>query len=782
MRKHFFLDFSRLCVRCSSRCEFCDISGADSVCLLCRSSFLYRNQCFTVNPLSHSSALQANIDLLFSSANISIKEPEEIYSKCKISKKNFSKICTGCESNHYLYNKDCVKCPPYSTSCTYLKQSKKTKILDCSSEYFHNPKLQKCVKCPSNCNRCDPAKCLSCHSGFTLFAGKCISCSDPNCNLCSENSVCIACQPSFFLDKSTNKCTPCPPFCKFCFSQDKCILCLPDYIKTPNNTCKKDCNQLEYFDTKSNKCKACQSCEFCWLGTATDCSSCDLCKQKCQIHFARVSKKKFVFSSPGIIFPKVSEIRFTSPSKQSIEIFVSDNKLVFHLLQHTTTKIYLDSTSFTRKLCHLPVTVPLLISSIDSSLLSDQVKMTTISRILSYTKKSSKAGLVLLGISPQSVNYSSLILMMNLNSLYWYSLINNPPVNGVSYFLHKLIFYENLESALRSPFNQKYALYAALKTNEFNIRIEPILSLTLYVTLFMVFVFVYFSFFFTTKTEIQVKELYPLFLKNHMNKPFMRRFFKVYSKKISTEKMILIQQHFKNIKQILKTSKANLYRRKCFRFVYNGRYKIMFMFFQSICIGLIHLCVKCSKMKVIVPVSGGFILLTFLYHILLTVFICIILFRIEELSHFLPLYVKRSKFEYIKEYIFFCTNAPFIFFSMLYVYVVFLFSNLLSSDFVFLVLLISYLTSLTFEVKKLGMAKKYILVRMLSNVPVFLVFQTANLRSIGNDSVINDFLIVFLNLWKVFVLIYEVRTKMYDDIADRIIEKYSALNGLSRAD
>ena len=383
------------------------------------------------------------------------------------------------------------------------------------------------MKCPANCNRCDPAKCLSCHSGFTLFAGKCISCTDPNCNLCSENSVCIACQPSFFLDKSTNKCTPCPPFCKFCFSQDKCILCLPDYINTPNNTCKKDCNQQEYFNTKSNKCKAYQSCEFCWLGGQTDCSSCDLCKQKCLVNFTRASEHKFVFSSPGIIFPKVSEIRFTSPSEQSIEIFVTDNKLNFYLPQNTEAEIHLDSSTFTRKLCHLPLTIPLRMSSINPSLLSDQATMTTISAIVSYTKESSKAGLVLLGFSPQSMSFSSLILMMNLNTLFWYSLINNPPRNGVSFFLHKLIFYENLESALRSPFNQKYGLYAALKSSEFNIRIEPILSLTLYVTLFILFLFVYFSFCFRTKKELQVKELYPLFLKNHMNKPFMRRFFTV---------------------------------------------------------------------------------------------------------------------------------------------------------------------------------------------------------------------------------------------------------------
>ena len=265
----FSLDFSFRCVRCSSRCDYCDFTREDSACLLCRSSFLYRNRCISVNPLSHYSALQANINLLYSKLKTSAKEIESTSSNCKTNKNNFSKICTGCESNHYIYNKNCVKCPPYSTSCIYVKQLQKPQILDCSSEYYHNPKLQKCVKCPANCTQCDPAKCLSCHSGFTLFAGKCISCIDSNCSICSLNSVCIACKPSFFLDKSTNKCRPCPPFCKFCFSSDKCFLCLPNYIKTSNNTCKKDCNKLEYFDTRSNKCKACQSCEFCWRGTAT---------------------------------------------------------------------------------------------------------------------------------------------------------------------------------------------------------------------------------------------------------------------------------------------------------------------------------------------------------------------------------------------------------------------------------------------------------------------------------------------------------------------------------
>ena len=242
--------------------------------------------------------------------------------------------------------------------------------------------------------------------------------------------------------------------------------------------------------------------------------------------------------------------------------------------------------------------------------------------------------------------------------------------------------------------------------------------------------------------------------------------------------MILIQQHFKNIKQILKTSRLNLVRRKLFRFIYNGRYKLVYIFFQTICIEITHLCVKCSKMMLVVPTSISFVLLTFVYHILLAVFVCIIHTRIEDLSHHLPLYVKRDKVEYIKEYVFLSINASFMFFSISYVYVVFLFSSSLSSEFVFLFVLVLYVCSLIFEIKKLGMAKKYITLRMFSNVPIFLVFQTAHVSD--QDSVGLDFLLVYLNLWKVCLLLYEVKVGMYQDVANRIIKKYSALKASRR--
>ena len=85
----FSLDSSSRCVRCSSGCDYCDISGVDSACLLCRSSILYRNQCISLNPLSHNSALQANINLLYSIMKNTAKGIDNTFPNCKTKKNKF---------------------------------------------------------------------------------------------------------------------------------------------------------------------------------------------------------------------------------------------------------------------------------------------------------------------------------------------------------------------------------------------------------------------------------------------------------------------------------------------------------------------------------------------------------------------------------------------------------------------------------------------------------------------------------------------------------------------
>ena len=259
------------CKPCDTSCLTCQSPGTSTSCLSCLKGSVSAGQCLS-----------------------------SCISPCLTCTSNTS-YCLSCIGGYYLTSNTCqTTCP----NGTYAETSNNT-CLSCN------------VLCQT-CNGIDSANCLSCFPGYTLISGRCLQC-ESSCKTCSgisstqcltcngsliyQQGSCVSnCSSSFYLIESpTRQCLPCSITCLSCLSNDyqACLACSTnffftlvdnstkagscDYMKCPSGlkmqiltmTCVANCASSEYYDSKYNQCKTCNSiCATCYGPYSNTCYSC----------------------------------------------------------------------------------------------------------------------------------------------------------------------------------------------------------------------------------------------------------------------------------------------------------------------------------------------------------------------------------------------------------------------------------------------------------------------------------------------------------------------------
>jgi hypothetical protein len=167
------------------------------------------------------------------------------------------------------------------------------------------------------------------------------------------------------------------------------------------------------------------------------------------------------------------------------------------------------------------------------------------------------------------------------------------------------------------------------------------------------------------------------------------------------------------------------------------------------------------------------VLLAYAYHILLGSFCFISWIRFREHHHFLSLYVKKSKREYIQEFVLLSCNLPFTFFTIFYVYFLLLFSNRLSHSVLFFILGIIYFAGLLIEIYYTSFCRKFIIFRMICNAPILAVFHFSLIQLETPNSLFFDFLFVYLNFSRILLYIYECVYDINEKSVDLIIQEHN---------
>ena len=773
---NYYLDSRSKCQKCPSNCIKCSRSSKNDsiVCTQCSSSLTSTGTC-VVSP-EFSNPLGINISFQLLSNHIASPKIQKNlnYSDCISPKNAFTNICLKCGPNRYRAQNRCLPCPTHSRSCQYSHLLSKFYNLQCKDTFFYNSKYSRCTKCPSKCLICSSKGCIKCIPEFKLVQNHCISCQDPNCILCSIDSKCVRCKNSYFFDSYSQKCQSCSKNCKYCESASKCLKCHSSYTKNAQHACQEACRPgLTFYSSSLQKCISCSKCQFCYFDGPTECSSCLICQTTCEIRLSRLSRTSVQFYSKSIVLPIESELSINfSQSFQGI-VKADTQKLLFEFApsnREVTATIH--THNFKTKRCSMQSALALLLLPGNSGSVLESDLSKIITRIASFSEPILQSVFVMSSFSGNALNANSLILLLNMNSLFNYSYILKPPKSGLTLYFSSLIFFQNKQRNFENLLTRQQSLYLSIFMNEFNIRVMSFKSYLTYMSCLVMGLFFALSLYHASSQDQKVRELFPLFLGRHMDRTFMTRFFQIYRRKLSTRKMNEIIQFLRRTKKKIKSSKLRKRFRRIMRLLHSRRYQIVFVFFQFSCIGLSHLSVKSIKMIILMGSSSTAIALASLYHCLLGFYLSISLLRFQYLLHFLPLYIKKDKKDYLQEFIMLSCNIPFTIFTVLYVYIVMLFSNRMSHFLLFTILFIFYLMSIFMEMRLLSFGKKFVILRLVCNFPLLVVLHFSAVQENLIGSLGFDFMFFYMNFSKIILIVFEFVIQKNKILLNKITDNY----------
>ena len=211
---------------------------------------------------------------------------------CNYVKGSDDYICSSCQNDYYLSNGKCISCSYNSYSitngdcydyyCPGGHTSQQNHYCTCNYNYALNSNNE-CIYCGVGCNYCyldgngNPI-CTSCSSGYVKIGNKCEILYKPD--YCIYNSIerfnnlneikCESCSEGYALNKTINRCIPCPSHCTKCYFDNNnkllCQGCNYDFVLNENKLCEtcssnivigEGCINCRY-ENNRNKCTRCR--------------------------------------------------------------------------------------------------------------------------------------------------------------------------------------------------------------------------------------------------------------------------------------------------------------------------------------------------------------------------------------------------------------------------------------------------------------------------------------------------------------------------------------------
>ena len=303
------------CVECEDvNCLRCDYN--QSVCTQCQGDYLLMNgKCHSISPIDQCTQYDSEtLECIDCFDGFYISEETHLCEKCSdmncLECQSDGK-CLKCFDGFYLENGECIQCNEPCDKCEMNTENKMIECLSCKIGYYFDDKTKECKECLSPCKECNSeSNCISCFDGYYLHnegtvlneENTCISCSSLthyNCQTCSEKE-CNSCSDDKILvsveieeDKlvGTSKetisiCrTPQENCLEYSKDKDECKYCFLGF-KLSNGKCiSTESNCLEK-DSQSNKCISCHdgyylsedfTCQLC----SSSCKTCEHTKNYC---------------------------------------------------------------------------------------------------------------------------------------------------------------------------------------------------------------------------------------------------------------------------------------------------------------------------------------------------------------------------------------------------------------------------------------------------------------------------------------------------------------------
>ena len=756
------------CERCSSNCLSCEAPGqalSHPKCRRCKPEYLLLNaKCFL---LDFSTRLQVIgffsnlLDSLGIDKTRSVQD-DTLSRNCAKRKNEYSSVCLECEPSYYLTQKRrCQKCPVNSLTC-HLKNSR-VMISSCKPRFYHSKPQNKCLPCRENCLSCDALGCVECVPQFVLLNKKCAACSDPNCEICLSNSTCARCVNGFFFSLDTRKCKRCLNNCKYCLSDKTCSKCEDNY-ELIGNQCIVSCEKGLFYRTPgTNECVPCSQCESCSVLHGSVCSSCDVCKAKCAIHFTKISSLEFQVWSEDVVFPS-SGLQITTISQTDMQITSSGNSLSFSISPKDERAVRVQSVIHSKflytKQCTLYSDISLTFTVPASTSFFRSSTVNTIAKATKYTKKILNSAIAISNLSPSaSIHFNSVIFLLNLNELFSYSFILATPFHGFSTYLYRIFRLDNFETSFLSPYRKKENIYFLVRSNEINIKAVSLFSYEMVMYLFIVALFIYFEFFYN-QSKNKFKEFTTILCKRDHLSDKNQKLLSQIKKSLPTEHFndiqVFLSQHESSAKKTKKTCFSRLTDK-----VHQVKDQLLFVVFQSFCIDIVHHSVKSLKMLVAIRTEVFTIIYCLYFHFVLMFFVFLIARNYTRYSKKMASSeANHRKEKYLLRFVFYYNNLPFLVFTVVYVYVLLLISNKVPHSTLVNVMVTLFCVYVYFQKQNFLSGKTHTSLKVLSNFPVLVVLTFSALFDVSRVTFLFDFLFIALNVLKSGLFGFEVLGKV----------------------
>ncbi|KAL4480242.1 hypothetical protein ABPG74_020758 [Tetrahymena malaccensis] len=298
-----YIDISDVCQQCPLNCDVCT---SQSVCSQCSQNYYLTVQGSCTSSCPQTFVVDSTQKQCVCDANRTLQNN---LCPCNSSYVDISGVCKPCSSN-------CDQCNS-QTSCTVCQQNyyltaDMTCVATCPQTFVVNVNQTQCI---CDVNRTLTNNMCPCNSGFLDINGICQQCPQ-NCNTCSSQTICTACQTGYYLtldgsctqscpltftvDSTKTKCVcdinrtlqnnscpcntafvdiggtckPCPQNCQTCTSQTTCQVCQAGFYQTVNNTCVSQCPNTFIVDVQQNKC-------VCAINQSLSNNQCITCQDGC---------------------------------------------------------------------------------------------------------------------------------------------------------------------------------------------------------------------------------------------------------------------------------------------------------------------------------------------------------------------------------------------------------------------------------------------------------------------------------------------------------------------
>ena len=764
---YVFVDFIKnfnLCLYriCSENCTQCNNK---KICVECRRPYqLSNNECVLSSQFikncaesSNNHCIKCNPQYLLESA--CIKCPSNCI-ECIRHSQTRSLVCIECLPGFQLSPQ--LKC--YRLQARQLFQQVPKPDLTCPEGHYYSPTTKKCSPCSENCLACDAKECQKCQSPLFPVKSECALCSISNCMSCPVAHSCLECSSGHYFDSISQKCLECPLHCIKCTSSSRCLLCESSHslwTRDQGVICAPNCRAgFSYFDPEAVDCLSCSECKFC--GLESPCSSCDICEQSCDTFLVSERTNQHSLISRNVDFSKAVVEHLMPSEGKSIKEFKFQDKIVFALKtdKDFVFSIRIRADSLKTFNCSIKKDILLELPGVSELSIFDIKGIKILHSIGSNIKKMTLGFSLITSMFSCNNLVQSLVYLSSVSSLYSYTFILDKGdkfgLSGVITTLNKMSI---LSETIFFPLSKLQVFWAFQKFNEFNINY---VSLNSYQVIVIVLFFtIYFLSYECTSGSDDAelsKEWFPYFLKNRMDKQFMKSFFKKLRKKTSADTCNQIIRFLRKTKRKIQSNKLQKMLRKLNRTLRKRRYKFIFLIFCLFYQELAHLSAKSIRYYYLFPEEKMLLAYCWIFHSISGGILLLVISRADALSKQLHFFVTYKEEDQLEEYF---DYARFLFlnlFSFIFVYFLVLLSGRVSVELcVAFFFLLSVVLGLV-EKRYLYFDPSYLKIRFLIKITVImsLVINSSGVIS----SVYSDLIFVLLQLFGFFLSIYSAVVKL----------------------